>query len=62
MLNDGGKLVRRVPDTLVVGDRDAAIAPAMLQPKLVGSGRREQLVMPLDGQPGSGENLREAFA
>lgn len=62
MLDHGGKLVRRIADAFVVSKRDAAVAAAMLEPLLVGAVGREEVVVPLDGQAGGGEDFWEAFA
>ena len=47
MLHDRLALIDLVADALVVGDRDAALGAAILQPLLIGTIRWKQIVMPL---------------
>ena len=61
MLHDRLALIGLVADALVVGDRDAALGSAILQPLLVGTDLWKQIVMPFDAQAGAGENGGKLF-
>ena len=61
-LNFGSELVRDVPDSTVVRDRDPSVPAAMLEPLLVTAVRREQVNVAFDGQSGLGEDGRKLLA
>ena len=61
MLNNGGQFVGGVADALVVGERDSIFGAAVFQPLFICAIGREQVVMPLDGQPGSYEDVWKAL-
>ena len=56
------ELVRDVPDSTVVRDRDPSVPAAMLEPLLVTAVRREQVNVAFDGQSGLGEDGRKLLA
>lgn len=51
-----------IPDSVIVRDRNTAIAPAMLEPFLVASIRLKQVSVPLNREPGIRKNARKLLA
>jgi len=62
MTPNGAELVRLVSDPTIVGDRDPAVLPDVLEPRLIGAVGWEEIVVPLDGQSGVDEDLWKALA
>lgn len=59
MLHDRITLVDPVADTLVVGDRDAAMRAAVFQPLLIRAIGWKQIMVPFDLKAGCGQDGRE---
>lgn len=56
------QFIGRVANALVVGDCDAIVLAAVFKPLLVGTVRREQIVMSLDDEPCLDEDLGKPFS
>lgn len=62
MLDDGIQLIGSVTNSFVPGQRNPAIATAMLKPLLVGTVRWKELLMTLNYQPSGREDFGKAFS
>ncbi len=62
MLNDRGQFIGGIPDTLIVGQRNAVVLATVFEPLLVGPIWRKQVEMPLYFQPGRHKNCRKTLA
>ncbi len=62
VLHDGAEFIRLVTDAPVMGERDPAPFPDLLQPRLVRRVVREVIGVPLDRQAAGFQNFRESFS
>ncbi|HEY5566289.1 MAG TPA: hypothetical protein VIM81_03480 [Gammaproteobacteria bacterium] len=58
---DGSELVRHISNAAVVGYRDAGVSTDVLQPLFVSAARGKQIIMTLDLQSRSREDLGKAL-
>lgn len=60
--DDGGKLVGRVANSLVMSNGNSPVPSAVLQPLIVGTIGRKQISVAFHRQSGLGEDLRKLLA